>query len=142
MPSALSNTLYKCADCGNVEDFEGRDVVACRCGQFHWEQMRIVTVCDFCGWQGVQWTFPARSFEIPTPGPTQGSEGDWAACEKCKELVENHDRIGLARRATEASIERQPELRGLTAQVYASVADLHRQFFAHRTGPPYREESR
>ena len=60
-------------------------------------------ICDFCALAlPAEWVYPARSFEMPNPGlpgATFMSNGAWAACPACADLIERNDRDGLARRS-------------------------------------------
>lgn len=96
-----------CAACGRVLDYhEGRG----------WEhpldptlldhpaipvddtEVPVNEKCDFCFSDGTEWILPARAFQV---GPNHGSQGDWAACSPCAELVRKDDWNGLMRRVKE-----------------------------------------
>lgn len=48
------------------------------------EMIGIAEKCDFCFADETEWILPARDFQV---GPNHGSEGDWAACNQCAELI-------------------------------------------------------
>lgn len=55
--------------------------------------------CDFCNVDHPTWRVPASSFQV---APGHGSDGDWAACDSCVELVKVRNWSVLARRAAPA----------------------------------------
>lgn len=44
------------------------------------------SVCDFCSDPHPTWMYPAADFEVQRVA--WGSEGAWAACEECSQLIE------------------------------------------------------
>ena len=62
------------------------------------------------------------------------SVGDWAACDLCHVLIEADDRSGLAQRSLDELILKHPEAIAAAAVLYEDLAELHQQFFAHRSG--------
>lgn len=92
--------------------------------------------CDFCSVPGPEWRFPARSFfAYCAPRVAGESVGDWAACDKCYALIEADDRRGLAQRSLDQLVLKHPEASAVAAVLYEELAELHQQFFAHRSGP-------
>jgi hypothetical protein len=92
--------------------------------------------CDFCSALGPVWRYPARSFiAYCAPGVAGESVGDWAACDQCHVLIETDDRRGLAQRSLDELILKHPEASLAAAVLYEELAELHQQFFAHRSGP-------
>lgn len=98
--------------------------------------------CDFCH-VGLNrctvWIYPCETFTpsvFQSPGLTQSSIGDWAACEDCHSLVEQKAWDTLAKR----SMERDP-IPGLSRsqrrQAMKHLKQLYLEFQQHRTGPPY-----
>lgn len=89
-------------------------------------------ICDFCSSEDVRWSYPARDF-VARVVPIAGSEGGWAACDACHDLIEADDLDGLAKRSAETFVEKngaifdQPEL-------VAMLRQLHQQFVESRTG--------
>lgn len=144
MPGVLSNTKYKCVGCGTIADFTDGDLTPCsNCGAFHWEQITIVTVCDFCASTDVRWTFPAASFEMSgpiTPGPHQMSADDWAACNTCKDLILLGDRGSLTARAMNQNSAVRKIPADMRPLMRAEIRRAHDRFFAHRTGDPVPHE--
>jgi hypothetical protein len=80
------------------------------------------------------WRCPAISF--PVFDVMSASEGDWAACDTCAELIRTNNRIGLARRSAETFSAKY----GVDLDAWYFV-DLHAMFFAHRCGPMTRIET-
>jgi hypothetical protein len=46
-------------------------------------------ICDFCADVRVRWSYPCESFELQDPA--FGSSDDWAACDRCSELIERSE---------------------------------------------------
>jgi len=91
--------------------------------------------CDFCSMPGPAWRYPAGSFiAYCAPNVVGESVGDWAACEMCHVLIEADDRRGLAQRSLDELILKRPEAILAAAVLYEDLAELHQQFFAHRSG--------
>ena len=78
---------------------------------------------------------PARSFvAYCAPNVAGESVGDWAACDLCHVLIEDDDRSGLAQRSLDELILKHPEAIMAAAVLREDLAELHQQFFAHRSG--------
>ena len=99
----------------------------------------LTSQCDFCASQAVQWSYPAESFVIPMPSPLPdwGSDGPWAACACCHDLIEAGKVEDLLRR----SIETCPagnimEIFGV--DLASMIGELHAQFHKRRLGKPIR----
>lgn len=91
--------------------------------------------CDFCSAPCPVWRYPARSFvAYCAPNLAGESVGDWAACDLCHVLIESNDRRGLAQRSLDELILKHPEASAAAAALYEDLAELHEQFFAHRSG--------
>jgi hypothetical protein len=78
--------------------------------------------------------YPCRDFTLPDC-QIIGSQGAWAACAECAQLIDTDQREALARRAWQQYIERFPQpddglwaLEGLRA--------IQALFFTHRYGEP------
>jgi hypothetical protein len=96
-------------------------------------------ICDFCSAPDPAWRYPARTFlAYCAPNVAGESVGDWAACNVCHKLIEAEDTRGLAQRSLDELLAKFPETRSAAAVFYAKLAELHRQFFAHRVGAPVR----
>ena len=91
--------------------------------------------CDFCSAPSPVWRYPARSFvAYCVPNVAGESVGDWAACDQCYVLIETDDARGLAQRSLDELILKYPEAGAEAAVLYEQLAELHQQFFAHRSG--------
>jgi hypothetical protein len=106
---------------------------------FSGEELRTMTTtslqCDFCSAPGPVWRYPARSFvAYCAPSVAGESVGDWAACDRCHVLIESDDRRGLAQRSLDELILKHPEASLAAATLCEELAELHQQFFAHRSG--------
>ena len=91
--------------------------------------------CDFCTEPHPTWGYPAKSFELDVGLPVGlVSEGGWAACDVCHDLIEADKRDALLARALDKLVGQLPmdEAREL-------MATLHGRFFANRCGPSFRE---
>ena len=103
------------------------------------EELRTMTntslQCDFCSAAGPVWRYPARSFvAYCIPNVAGESVGDWAACDQCYVLIETDNARGLAQRSLDELILKYPEAGAEAAVLYEQLAELHQQFFAHRSG--------
>ena len=91
--------------------------------------------CDFCSAPCPVWRYPARSFVAYCSQNLAGeSVGDWAACDQCHVLIESDDRKGLAQRSLDELILKHPEASAAAPALHEDLAELHQQFFAHRSG--------
>lgn len=92
-------------------------------------------VCDFCSSPSIAWDYPTRSFQIA--GMQWASDGDWAACTDCAELIERGDRAGLVMHCI-TTFHSQGKLLDMGAAVIADCTDqlaiMHALFFRHRIG--------
>jgi hypothetical protein len=103
------------------------------CGGRDFKQLRITIACDFCSTtQNVSWKFPCDDFSITFALglKPQNFTGPWAACDVCKQFIEQDDRPGLAARALKLDPDKRNPL-GLTG-----VLNAHGGFFDHRAGDP------
>lgn len=94
---------------------------------------RVPVVCDFCSGQPVEWSYPARNFELAEiEGVGHHSLGSWTACEECAGYIEDDNYELLLVRVVRRLRVDSPHLR-------LALYTLYRQFKAHRTGPrePY-----
>ena len=92
-------------------------------------------LCDFCSVPGQVWQYPASNFvAYCAPNVANESVGDWAACDRCHVLIETDDRRGLAQRSLDELILKHPEASPAAAVLYEDLAELHEQFFTHRSG--------
>lgn len=141
-PGVLTNTKFKCAKCGGIQDFPSpaKATPCISCGAFDWDQQRIITVCDFCCEPTTElWRFPCRDFKMPEISPdlpVQFSRGDWAACITCKLMAESKNLRGLAKRSAYYATTREPHMRPHRNHLINVNIEIYRLFFAHVTGPP------
>ena len=100
--------------------------------------------CDFCS-EPASWTFPAVSFETAIrdlDGRTHVSAGGWDACDGCRFLVEDGDRLGLLDRSIDAfAAKLAVDFAGRALSEYErsvlaeTLGAVHDRFFESRTGP-------
>lgn len=88
--------------------------------------------CDFCSSSRVAWGYPAENFVVVSIGGL-GSDGGWAACGPCSELIEAKDWEALTRRAAEAAVKRSGGLLNFQ-EVSRTLRSLYAQFSEHRKG--------
>lgn len=95
-----------------------------------------VTVCDFCSAPGPRWTYGCEPFRYQ--GLDAGSADDWAACDRCHELIAGCHWRRLADRSMDSMAFRAPYPPSAPqrAAMRRHVMDMHQQFAQHRTGPP------
>lgn len=86
-------------------------------------------MCDFCGKQEVSWIYPAEDFSIDHMN--WASEGGWAACGDCSELIEDGEYKGLIDRAM-VSHGGAPNV--IKVALREHLAELHEMFRINRTG--------
>lgn len=89
---------HVCAACGRVLDYHDGKGWAHPVGDQTLQDHPAVPVrdtevpvkekCDFCFADTTEWLLPARNFQV---GPNHGSEGDWAACSACAELIRKNE---------------------------------------------------
>lgn len=97
------------------------------------DQVHVQPVCDFCHVDvslKEVWTVEARDFQIlvdpggPNPLPGYGSEGDWAACGTCAELVRHRDWPAVIERYCQVNPERDDALnRTLLTMMFSALND-------------------
>ncbi len=90
--------------------------------------------CDFCTREDVRWTYPARDFTEKVAGRTVGSQGGWAACDPCHDLIEADDYDGLATRGEGVQF-----IDGRAPREFVEwIVQRHGNFRANRLGPAVR----
>ena len=87
--------------------------------------LEVEAICDFDSDPDVRWRYPADDFEMPGTG--WASQGDWAACDPCSDLVEADDWDGLAERCLIGVVKHREAIR-------VRLMNLHERFAAARTG--------
>lgn len=93
-------------------------------------------ICDFCSEPAPSWCYPAATFVALRVGLIEAaSEGDWAACDDCRHLIEAGNRAGLAERSAALLVVANPEFASAGAEIREGFVSLHSGFFAHRRGP-------
>jgi hypothetical protein len=86
-------------------------------------------ICDFCLSTSVKWSYPVESFDVPKYHFT--SVGDWATCNKCSDVIENNDVVGLEKRSKD-SIPEGCEFMEMEALDFIHL--LHTGFWEHKLG--------
>jgi hypothetical protein len=95
--------------------------------------------CDFCSEQPVLWDYPSKDFVVKGL-QNWSSDGHWAACQTCHDLIEAGRYAELAERSVgtaPAAIGRPLSEAELTDQ-RAFINSVHRQFRESRLGEPVR----
>ena len=96
-------------------------------------------LCDFCLAPNPTWGYPAKDFVdfVAVEGNdvlVSTSDGTWAACEVCHDLIEKGNQAALLSRSLDKLVGQVP-----MEEARRMVADVHAKFFASRCGPAYRE---
>lgn len=79
--------------------------------------------CDFCSNEKVTWSYPCKSFTYIEG--IIGSEGAWAACDRCHNMIEKEMHQTLAYYAIKTAGFEIP---------FSVMMDLHNMFRANRIG--------
>ena len=91
--------------------------------------------CDFCSVPGPVWRYPARSFVAYCTPNVAGESVGIGRRALCHVLIEADDRSGWsAERSLHELVLKHPEAIAAAAVLHADLAELHQQFFAHRSG--------
>lgn len=147
-PSVKSNTIYKCGWCDSVFDFDGAiEKTQERCPHcpdkpIQWTQIPVQIVCDFCAEPAEEkdlWTYFCPSFEYPyavVGMVSEGSSGNWAACDTCHDLIEANDQRALTVRSMDMEEKRDPSVGPHRPILFAMGTAIHRAFFAHKYDQP------
>jgi len=91
--------------------------------------------CDFCLADDPRWDIPARTF-VYDGAPGAGSDGDWAACDACAELIRRHRWTMLRQRAVAAFVDRHGLAPEQEQRMGRALGRLYRQLRANMLGPP------
>lgn len=146
--TVASNTVYECAHCHSIFDFDGalektqEPCPNCNHRPFQWQQKPVVIVCDFCSTPVQEedlWTFFCPDFEydyMVVGMVSEGSKGNWAACEECKDLILANDQRGLTTRSMDMEELRDPGMKPHRQVLYAMGAAIHRGFFKNKLDKP------
>lgn len=98
-------------------------------------------ICDFCCIENepVTTAFPAQDFESKGLPITDDvylylkSDGFWAACAPCAEMIDKGDRRGLAERSALSYEDKATVIPH--EELVAAIRGIHDDFWAHRQGP-------
>lgn len=99
--------------------------------------------CDFCNGFDVVHGFECPTFSIerkvPPDGKTLmlGSNGDWAACSVCRELIFAEKPEELLARSWELSEDRHLVPKEFLDSLYGVMCELHKNFWSKKTGKHY-----
>jgi hypothetical protein len=92
-------------------------------------------ICDFCGSETVVRRYHTEDFVALVTGPiAHESQGDWAACGTCSQLIDTDDRRGLCERALSSIIHNDPSIALMGPKVVGYLEQMHGQFFARCEG--------
>lgn len=91
--------------------------------------------CDFCSELEPRWSYPATDFVALQIGAILStSEGSWAACDTCHDLIDSGDRSGLADRSAGLWVVANPDSAEVMECLRGELRCIHDLFFTHRTG--------
>ena len=90
-----------------------------------------VLKCDFCSSPEIRWRYPCKSFVTPTLDAM--SNGDWAACDDCRDLVESGKYHELAAKTVKTWPHKLSDFQKRDVTEY--VLSLQALFRAYRSGP-------
>ncbi|MBX9601361.1 MAG: hypothetical protein K2X35_10160 [Bryobacteraceae bacterium] len=91
--------------------------------------------CDFCSDLAPAWYYPATDFVAFEIGPVVSkSEGSWAACDCCHDLIERGDRAGLAERSASMFVVANPESAEVIDSLRGELKRIHDLFFSNCYG--------
>lgn len=97
--------------------------------------MNVQAKCDFCSELEPSWSYPAKDFVALQIGAILStSEGSWAACDTCRELIESGDRNGLADRSAALWVVANPDSAEVMECLRGELRRIHDLFFANRRG--------
>lgn len=86
-------------------------------------------VCDFCGHDSPAWDYDCQDFVI---APDLASQGGWAACTPCSNMIEADDWDGVLERCVSGAEKFGGEK--LAARIRISAGLMHRGFRQYRYG--------
>jgi hypothetical protein len=96
---------------------------------------RADVICDFCSWPRVAWTFQiAPGGEMYVAGTTRrehhmDADGQWAACDECKNFIMDRDWNGLRERSIGHVDSLMTPMRGLPDElIRVGVQQAHGYF--------------
>lgn len=93
-------------------------------------------ICDFCSSPNPSYQYPCKTFQIPDVIPPYIFNQEWAACEICRELIEDEDYGRLLNRSM---IQYRKDTKPLDDRrerlLYEKVGTIHALFRKNRQGP-------
>ncbi len=90
--------------------------------------------CDFCSEPEPAWSYPAATVRVVS---NHVSDGDWAACDACHDLIEAKDFNALADRSLIYYRGRYGDRPG-AVELLATLRDIHVSFQQACLGQPRR----
>lgn len=90
----------------------------------------LTPACDFCLDTRIVWEYPCERFTIDEI--SFGSDGEWCACARCSELIEDGLLPLLTLRTVRSGLARGQEVDSTNIDNYGLI---QQGFFDHRTGP-------
>jgi hypothetical protein len=99
------------------------------------EQVHTASRCDFCSADAPSWAIPARPF-VYEGAPDAGSDGDWAGCDACAELIRRNRWTALRQRAVAAFAARTGAPADQLEPLGRALGRLYRQLRRNMLGPP------
>ena len=90
----------------------------------------VTYACDFCMDTRVVWDYPCKDFTIDEIG--FGSQGEWCACARCAEFIEQKQLPALTLRTIRSQIARRLPMDG---DEIAKYGRIQQGFFDHQDGP-------
>jgi hypothetical protein len=87
-------------------------------------------------------SYPAHTFDAKMIGGLREvSLENWAACDICHSMIQRGDAVALAVRSLNLLLRACPEMESNSTEIYGDLSNLHKGFFANRTGGPTPYES-
>ena len=98
-------------------------------------------ICDFCGRTPVLWCYQIEAGGIigqSGPDVHYDRDGQWGACQGCRDFIAWRDERGLLQRAIDGFKELNPEKAALVPDtiLLVSMAGPHRLFWSRYDGTP------
>lgn len=103
--------------------------------------MKADPICDFCSNAYTVWRYTATpsEFTLSVDGVSllvlQDSDGQWAACAVCHDLIEQDHRLALLARSLVNQYETYPQVQCIPINVAVQfIQGYHNTFFSHKYG--------
>lgn len=124
----------QCALCGKLGADKAHSKYGILCEEC---SSKTPVICDFCSSPNVKWSFPCDSYVAPLMGiPNFYQTEDWAACDKCKELIDAEKWDELSKWSLESPDMEWPPITPLTKEeLLRGIVDMQNGFRANRKGP-------